>query len=628
MTALFKDISSTRKYERTPIEDRVDCSNTYDLFRQAADRFGARLAIRYLPTPDPAEDPVDITFDELFRKITQTANLFSTLGVGPSDTVACLLPNVPEAQYVIWGGQAAGIACSINYYLETEHIVGLLNAARARILVAYSGGDFPIWHKLHEIREKVPTLSALLYVGPPPSDSLGALNFRLAVESCVGERLSSGRSFAKEDIAAYFHTGGTTGVPKLTPVTHWNEVCSAHIHQAFFGFGDHDILLSGMPMFHAGGVKIQGIYTLTVGATNVFLGPAGLRNKNVVRDFWRYVERFKATYFAGPPTFYSALNQVSPAGADISSVRLAKVSSAPCPVEVFRRFKANSGIDLHEAYGLTEAGLAIAGNPPGVPPRPGSAGFAMPYIEQKIVQIDPAGEYRGDCAVNETGVVAVRGPTVFPGYLQAAANEGVWLGAGWMSTGDLGRVDEDGYLWVTGRMKDLIIRGGHNIDPEVVEDAMSRHPAVALCGAVGRPDAYAGELPVAFVTLKIGATATVDELIAHAANFVAERAAVPKEVFILDEMPLTPVGKIDKRALRRRAAQSALEDALAGLSAQPGMLRILSARIEEQQTGLIACIGAAARGNESEARKILDGLIGEFTFPYELEFETLDEPSG
>jgi fatty-acyl-CoA synthase len=212
----------------------------------------------------------------------------------------------------------------------------------------------------------------------------------------------------------------------------------------------------------------------------------------------------------------------------------------------------------------------------------------MPYHQVKIAIVDDAGGFVRDAAVDEAGVVCLKGPTVIPGYKQAERNAGAFFDDGWLNSGDLGRIDAMGYVWLTGRAKDLIIRGGHNIDPGLIEDALSRHPDVELAAAVGQPDSYAGEVPVAYVTLRDGASVTEAELEQYARDTVAERPAAPKAVRILDQMPVTAVGKIFKPALREHAAVQA---AIAALEAAgvPGVT--VSARTEKQR-GLIFGEGA------------------------------------
>jgi fatty-acyl-CoA synthase len=214
---------------------------------------------------------------------------------------------------------------------------------------------------------------------------------------------------------------------------------------------------------------------------------------------------------------------------------------------------------------MTEVHCYSTMNPPHGERRPGSVGLRLPYLEVRIADVAPDGIIRRDCAEGEIGHVLMRGPQVTPGYLDPRHNKGAMLADGWLDSGDLGRLDADGYVWLTGRSKDLIIRGGHNIDPVVIEEALSRHPAVETAAAVGLPDTYAGELPMAFVQLRPGAAATSEELREFCRQEIPERAAVPVQVVPIPVMPVTGVGKIFKPALRQQATQRAFDAALAPL---------------------------------------------------------------
>ena len=216
-----------------------------------------------------------------------------------------------------------------------------------------------------------------------------------------------------------------------------------------------------------------------------------------------------------------------------------------------------------------------------------------------MVKFDADGRLLGDCAPNEIGVVAMSGPGVFGGYLSEAHNRGAFIEPGWVNSGDLGRLDEHGQLWITGRAKDLIIRGAHNIDPAPLEELLYRHPAVALAALVGQPDAYAGELPVAYVQLKPGATVSAAELIGHLRQHTPERAAVPVALHFVDPMPLTAVGKIFKPALRVDAMRRVAEQLLEGLASGSGPLRVRVAS-DAQHGHVIRVSLAGAHGAEHE----------------------------
>jgi fatty-acyl-CoA synthase len=221
-----------------------------------------------------------------------------------------------------------------------------------------------------------------------------------------------------------------------------------------------------------------------------------------------------------------------------------------------------------EVYGMTETASVHTLSYPERPIRLGSVGHPVPYSRVRIVRIDADGRYLGECATNEIGVVSMAGPGVFSGYLNEVHNRGAFVEPGWVNSGDLGRLDEDGYLWITGRAKDLVIRGGHNIDPMPIEEVFYQHPAVALAAVVGQPDAYAGELPLAYVQLKPGATVAPGELEQWVRTHTPERAAVPVEIIPIDPMPLTGVGKVFKPQLRWDAARRVFAQALAPLAEQ------------------------------------------------------------
>ena len=201
--------------------------------------------------------------------------------------------------------------------------------------------------------------------------------------------------------------------------------------------------------------------------------------------------------FGGVPTALAAAIAVPMGGADVSSIRGASGGGSAIPVAVCKTYVDTLHVPVLEVYGMTETASVHTMSYPDRPLRLGPAGYAVPYSRVRIVKIDADGGYLGECGTNEIGVVAMAGPSVFSGYLSAAHNEGAFVEPGWVSAGDLGRLDDDGYLWLTGRAKDLIIRGGHNIDRLAIEEVFFQHPALALAAVVGQPDAYAGELPVA-----------------------------------------------------------------------------------------------------------------------------------
>jgi acyl-CoA synthetase (AMP-forming)/AMP-acid ligase II len=298
---------------------------------------------------------------------------------------------------------------------------------------------------------------------------------------------------------------------------------------------------------------------LSSGAHFVIPTPAGYRGDGVMDNFWKLVERWKATFVCTVPTAVSALMQ-RPVNADLSTLNYALCGSAPMPPELFRRFEEATGVKILEGYGQTETTCLISCNPAAGERKIGSVGIPMPYTDVRILK-RAEGAWL-DCATDEIGEICVANPGVIEGYMDPARNADLFAAEGLIRTGDLGRIDPDGYLWITGRAKDLIIRGGHNIDPGVIEDALLAHPQVAFAGAVGQPDAYAGETPCAYVELNAAADVDAEALKAFAAEHVSERAARPVHDEVLAELPKTAVGKVFKPDLRKRAMVRVYEAAL------------------------------------------------------------------
>jgi fatty-acyl-CoA synthase len=283
-------------------------------------------------------------------------------------------------------------------------------------------------------------------------------------------------------------------------------------------------VINGYPLFHVAGVLPGSLAALSAGMETVIPTPALLRNREVIRNYWRLVEKYRPTSLTAVPTVLAALADVPLAGADISSIRYCRTGAAPLSPELAERFEQLFGLHVHESLGMTETAGISTITPPGVVGPAGCVGFPLPYARLRIVALGPDGAATDrDLPPGEQGMVLFKSPNVFSGFLDPKDNEQAFTADGWLVTGDVGWLDDQGRLHLSGRSKDLIIRGGHNIDPKVIEDALAAHPAVQFCAAVGAPDAYAGELPVAFVTLRPGASVTEAELLAFAAERVDER---------------------------------------------------------------------------------------------------------
>ncbi|MGZ5203349.1 MAG: AMP-binding protein [Caldimonas sp.] len=539
------------------LEQRLPERSILDVFVAGAARWPDRTAITMLMTGADDEQPRRVSYRELLGLVRRAANVFAALG-GPRPGVAYMLPSLVETHATLWGAEAAGYAVPINFLLQPEHIAGLLEASGARILVAL--GPHPvldIWQKALALRERLPGLT-LLRVGAPGAPlEEGVLDFHAALLAQPDDRLVFGEPGGDGDVAAYFHTGGTTGMPKLVSHTHRSQLVAALGGAVLGDMRPSDTLTATLPLFHVGGTIFCALSAFMAGVGLLIMSPGGLRNPAMVQGFWRLAGRYGATLVGAVPTSMGAVLEAPLEGADIGAVRAGFCGAASLPPAVGERFRQVTGRGLYEVYGMTEASGLIAIDPVAGEGGVGSVGWALPYTRVVICRLEADGRLGPPCVPHEIGVITVRGPHVSPGYRNPAHDAGIFEG-GVLNSGDLGYTDDEGRIHIAGRAKDLIIRSGHNIDPLMIENAMAAHPGVALAAAVGMPDAYAGELPVCYVALRPGASVTEDELHEHAQRTIGERPAWPKQIHIVETIPLTTVGKIYKPQLRCDAASRLL----------------------------------------------------------------------
>ena len=569
------DLAAVLDIERVPLSERKIPATTYEMLKAGAALAPDSPALSFFAEVRRFTKVTVWTHRELFARITQAGNLFRRLGVERGDAVAFVLPNLPETHLTIWGGEAAGIAFAISPLLETEQMAALLKAAEPKLLVTLApmpGMD--LWQKATQAAAGLSRLRAVLavdmapYVSAPKKVALRVLasrrrtalkvpvlDFRRELRRERGDALRF-EAPKPDAVSSYFCTGGTTGSPKIARRTQFSEVFDAWSMTRFCEgrFGPGKTIFCGLPLFHVNGQLVTGLAPWSMGAHVVMGTPQGYRGEGVIPNFWKLVEHFRINTFSGVPTVYSALLQAPIEGRNISSLEVGFCGAAPMPVQLFQSFQEQTGVRIVEAYGLTEGACASSINPIDAPPRVGSIGLRFPYQEMRVLILDGENKYLRDAATGEIGVIAIRGPNVFAGYLDPAHNKGIWIerkGEVWLNTGDLGRQDADGYFWLTGRTKELIIRSGHNIDPKLIEEPLHHHPGVALVAAIGRPDPHAGEVPVAYVQLKSGDLTSPAELLVFATKNIPERAAWPKAIRIVDRIPTTNVGKIYKPDLQK-----------------------------------------------------------------------------
>jgi fatty-acyl-CoA synthase len=605
--------------ESVPVSDRIRHAGVADLLRDAASRHAGEIAIRYLSGAGAHDLVRDVTFDEVWQRVVQTANLLHRQGISPHDTVTLLMPSVPETFFALWGAEIAAIANPVNYFLEPAQIAGIMKQAGAKALFAADPSIFPdIWPKVEAIRAALPGLQVFRVGGTGRLP--GVIDYETACDAEPADRLLAPRRVARDTVAALFHTGGTTGLPKLAKHTHGALALMAWSNAVMFDLGPGTVLLNPLPQFHVGGSLFGALSPFANGWTIVIPTPLGARNPNVVREYWGIVERNKVNIAGAVPTTLAAIMNVPHQGHDLASLKVFVTGGSTVPVELIRRIESEIGVPVVEGYGMTEVHCYSTMNPMHGERRSGSVGLRLPYTEVRIADVAPDGTIRRDCAAGEIGHVLMRGPQVTPGYLDPRHDQGARLADGWLDSGDLGRLDAEGYVWLTGRSKDLIIRGGHNIDPVIIEEALNRHPAVETAAAVGLPDSYAGELPMAFVQLRPGASATEEELREFCRREIPERAAVPVQVVPIPIMPLTGVGKIYKPALRLQAAQRAFEAALAPLRNE-GVAASVTVR-DDSTYGTLAAVrieACDAADKDAVVKRCAD-LLGGFQLRHSVDF--------
>jgi fatty-acyl-CoA synthase len=615
----IKNISDIEEIEKIDATQRVPAQNTYKLLEIGAAQKPEATAITFIENAEDFENPILITYRQLIGKIRQTANMFYDLGLREGDVVTDVLPNLPETHYVLWGSEAAGISNPINPFLEADVIKDICIAAGTKILVAQ--GEVPgsdIWEKIDSIKKDIPGLKAIIRIGGKSDEKNGIYGFDETIAQYPGDHLIFNRDIKGSDTASLYHTGGTTGRPKLAKRTHFNEVLESWLLRIGFDVKPLDAVMLGLPLFHCNGTIVTGLMPFSTGSNVVMLTAAGYRNQAVIKNFYKIVDKFKPVLFACVPTVLGMIMNVPIETEDVSSLRYCSCGAAPLSVELFNRFEEKTKIKILEGYGLTETTVCSALNPKNGDRRVGSVGLRLAYHWVRTVILDENGKYVRDCKVNEIGVVVIKGPAVFKGYVENEHNKNIWLSDGSFNTGDLGRVDEDGYIWLTGRSKDLIIRGGHNIDPSTIEEALYKLPYVKVAAAIGCPDAHAGEVPVAYVELSKDASVSEDEILASLKQKIGERASIPQKVKIVSAMPLTAVGKIFKPALRWDAIQGVYQKELSALKDQVKEVTVNAIEDKVHGTLVKVKIIPASGVTKEEIQKRVADILGRFTVHYDL----------
>jgi fatty-acyl-CoA synthase len=582
----IQDLSDIENIEARPYADFMPHESVYSALQDVAARHPDRLAITYIEDAADHSLSQSWTHRQFNEQMTRAANLFAELAGNDEPRVAMLLPAMPQAYLTLFGGETAGVVCPINYLLGAQHIAELMLAAKINILVALGPrAELDIASKVPEIKALCPLVKVVLWVRDGQSNNGPAihqdLNFDEQLALQPSDRLLKSRQIRASDIAALFHTGGTTGKPKLAQHTHGNQLHAAWSAANLYANTPEDVMMNGFPLFHVAGSFVFGLSTLLAGGEVVLPTLLGMRNKAFVDRYWSLVARHRVTLLAAVPTVMTTLLGLSASPDQLPGVRALLTGGSRLPEEVAAEFERRFNIPVRNILGMTESAGLISVEPMLSTRVVGSCGLALPFSEAKA---------------SEDGVLCVRGPNVGPGYTDVSRNEGTFTTDGWLITGDIGYVDSKGRIFITGRQKDLIIRSSHNIDPRVIEDALQQHPDVVMAAAVGEPDEYAGEIPIAYVTLKPGATVTEQALKEFSEQYIPERPAYPKRVEIIAALPLTAIGKVYKPALKAKAIECVINERLKRIHLSASVV----ATVPDE--GAVPCVvfNAVGRGSSSD----------------------------
>jgi long-chain acyl-CoA synthetase len=468
-------------------------------------------------------DDAVLTYGEFRDAALRVGASLQARGISPGDRVGMVLPNVLSFPVVFYGALLAGAAVvPMNPLLKAREVEYYLRDSGARLVVTGEQSAEPVTEAAGTVGIDAVT------VGPVLPEALMA-----------DEPLAAPVDRAGDDTAVILYTSGTTGQPKGAELTHAGLDGNARITQETLMEGTQDDVIMGcLPLFHVFGLTCSLNACVLAGASLTLIPRFDGAKALLV------VERDKVTVFQGVPTMFSAMLHSPAAGTtDVSSLRLCNSGGSAMPVEVMRSFEETFGCIVLEGYGLSETSPVASFNHPHAERKPGSIGTPIQGVEMRLVDDDGK-----DVAAGEVGEIAIRGENVMKGYWQRPEETAKSIPDGWFRTGDLARQDEDGYFFIVDRKKEMIIRGGYNVYPREIEEALYEHPAVAEAACVGIAHPELGEEVAAAVALKPGATAEVDEL----REFVKARVAAykyPRHLWLVESLPKGPTGKILRRSV-------------------------------------------------------------------------------
>ena len=527
------------KHYDSVVPQRLDYpdEDLYVLFSKAAKRAGDQTALIYLDD--------QVSYADLLKWTDNLAAALAARGVTKGDRIMLSLPNSPMFAVAYYALQKIGaVPVMLNPMSVDREIEFKCADSEARGMIALdmfldaflpaarkSGLDLIVFSGVFDLHS--------MYSGDTPDRGPDVLDFRELVMGGAPEAAAADNG--PDDLAVIIYTGGSTGDPKGVMLSQRNIIANAWAIGAWFQIKPDDRGLAVLPFFHGFGMQVMLNSFLLQGGSLV------LAPKFEIEDLFKLIDQYKPTTMVGVPTMFTAMNNYPERDKyDLSSMRSACSGGAPLPLSVKQGFESFTGGTLLEGYGLTESTCAVCANPFMGENREGSIGLPMPDVEMKIVDVETGDT---DLAPGEIGEIVLKSPTVMLGYYKNPEATAETIRNGWLHTGDIGLVSEDGYFEILDRKKDMIIASGFNIYPKEVENAVQSHPDVEEAAVIGVPDDYRGETVKAFVTLREGASLTEEALIEHCRENMI-RYMVPKLVEFRDVLPKSPVGKILRKQLK------------------------------------------------------------------------------
>jgi long-chain acyl-CoA synthetase len=491
-------------------------TNLAELLSDATAAAPERTAVRL--------DDQKLTYAELDRASARVAGLLRAKGLLPGDRVGVMLPNVPYFAVVYYGIlRAGGVVVPMNVLLKEREVGYYLSDPGARLLFA--------WHEFADAAHGGSDRAHADCLLVEPLDFEGLLG-RSEPIADMAERDGG-------ETAVILYTSGTTGTPKGAELTHDNLRRNAEVAVGLFGLDGDSVTLGALPLFHSFG------QTCGLNATVAARGCLTLIPRFDPRRALEIIARDRVTVFEGVPTMYGALlAQAERSDIDASTLRVCVSGGAALPVEVMRSFERTFGCAILEGYGLSETSPIASFNHPDRERKPGSIGTPIDGVEMKVV-----GEDGADLGIGEVGEIVIRGHNVMKGYWRRPDATAGALRDGWFLTGDLGRVDEEGYFFIVDRKKDMVIRGGYNVYPREIEEVLYEHPAVREAAVIGVPHTELGEEVGAAIVLAPGAAAEEADIVEYVKGQVAAYK-YPRVVWFVDELPKGATGKILKREIQ------------------------------------------------------------------------------